>query len=251
MNAETMRSVLERVAAGRLKPETALRKLKHLPFEDMGFARVDHHRALRSGAAEVIYCPGKSTRQVVAIAAKLLEAGADVLATRADPAVFRAMRRRWRRTKVYKAARIAAVLRPRRPKPVGNVLVVCAGTSDIPVAEEARVTAEVLGSHVRTTYDAGVAGIHRLLASAREIQEAHVIVVVAGMEGALASVVGGMAGCPVVAVPTSVGYGASFRGIAPLLTMLNSCAPGVSVVNIDNGFGAGYIASLINHLAAR
>ena len=248
MNADQLRRILEKVAAGRLRPETALSKLKRLPFEDMNFARVDHHRALRSGTPEVIYCPGKTTKQVVAIAASLVKAGSDVLATRADPAVFKAMKRRWRRTKLYDAARIVAVLRPARPKPVGNVFVVCAGTSDIPVAEEARVTAEILGNRVITAYDAGVAGIHRLLANAREIQEANVIVVIAGMEGALASVVGGMAGCPVIAVPTSIGYGASFGGIAPLLTMLNSCAPGVSVVNIDNGFGAGYIASLVNHL---
>jgi len=250
MNPKTLRSLLDRVAAGRLKPETALERLKHLPFEDVGFARIDHHRTLRTGAPEVIYCEGKTTRQTVAIAAKLIESGTDVLATRASGPIFAAFKRRWRRTKVYREARIAAVLRPRRPAPVGNVLVVCAGTSDIPVAEEARVTAQVLGNRVQRVYDAGVAGIHRLLANAKEIQAAHVIVVVAGMEGALASVVGGLAGCPVIAVPTSVGYGASFGGVAPLLTMLNSCSPGVSVVNIDNGFGAGYIASLINHLAA-
>jgi len=250
MNEEKLLSILERVAAGRVKPATAVRQLKHLPFEDVGFARVDHHRALRSGAPEVIYCPGKTVKQVVGIAAKLVKAGSDVLATRAGEAVFKALKRRWRRAKFYEAAQIAAILQPKRPKPVGNLLVVCAGTSDIPVAEEARVTAEVLGNRVATVYDAGVAGIHRLLANAREIQEANVIVVVAGMEGALASVVGGIAGCPVIAVPTSVGYGASFGGVAPLLTMLNSCAPAVSVVNIDNGFGAGYIASVINHLAA-
>ncbi len=249
MNAEKIRSILQRVAAGRLKPETALRKLKILPFEDIGFARVDHHRALRSGAPEVIYCPGKTAGQVVSVASKLVSAGSDVLATRADRRVFEALKRRWPAAKYYQQARIAAVLTPERPAPIGNILVVCAGTSDIPVAEESRVTAEILGNRVTTTYDAGVAGIHRLLANARDIQAANVIVVVAGMEGALASVVGGMAGCPVIAVPTSIGYGASFAGIAPLLTMLNSCAPGVSVVNIDKGFGAGYIASQINHLA--
>jgi hypothetical protein len=251
MNAETLRTILEKVAAGRMKPETALKKFKQLPFEDLGFARVDHHRALRSGTPEVIYCPGKTTRQIVAIAEKLVKAGADVLATRADRRVWTALRRRWRRTRVYRDARIAAILKPRRPTPMGDLLVVCAGTSDIPVAEEARVTAEVLGNRVTKVYDAGVAGLHRLLANVEQVQAANVIVVVAGMEGALASVVGGMASCPVIAVPTSVGYGASFGGVAPLLTMLNSCVPSVSVVNIDNGFGAGYIASMINHLAAR
>jgi len=250
MDAKKLMSVLEQVAAGRLKPETALRRLKRLPFEDVGFARIDHHRALRAGRPEVIYCPGKTVSQITAIAAKLVRAGSDVLATRADERVFKAFKRRWRRAKIYGEARIAAVLTPKRPRPVGNILVACAGTSDIPVAEEARVVADVQGNRVTTVYDAGVAGIHRLLANVREIQEANVIVVVAGMEGALASVVGGMASCPVIAVPTSVGYGASFGGLAPLLTMLNSCAPSVSVVNIDNGFGAGYIASMVNHLAA-
>jgi hypothetical protein len=250
MNADTLRSLLDDVAAGRLAPAAALERLKSMPFEDVGFARVDHHRSLRSGVAEVIYCPGKTTDQVVAIAERLVAAGSDVLATRADAAVFAALQSRWPGAQVHEAARIAAILRPERPERVGNLLVVCAGTSDIPVAEEARVTAEVMGNAVDTVYDAGVAGIHRLFASAAKLQAANVIVVVAGMEGALASVVGGMTGCPVIAVPTSIGYGASFGGLAPLLTMLNSCAPGVSVVNIDNGFGAGYIASLVNHLAA-
>jgi len=250
MDTETLRSLLEKVAAGRLKPETALGRLRHMPFEDVGFARVDHHRAIRTGAAEVIYCPGKTVKQIVAIAATLVQAGSDMLATRAERGVFTALKRRWAHAKYHEQARMATILKPERPKPAGNVLVVCAGTADIPVAEEARVTAEVMGSHVTTVYDAGVAGIHRLLASAHEVQAARAIVVVAGMEGALASVVGGMAACPVIAVPTSIGYGASFGGVAPLLTMLNSCAPGVSVVNIDNGFGAGYIASTINRMAA-
>jgi hypothetical protein len=250
LDVDSLHALLADVAAGRLDPAAALERLKSLPFEDVGFARVDHHRALRSGIAEVIYCPGKTTDQVVAIAERLVAAGSDVLATRADERVFAALQARWPDARIHEAARIAAILRPERAEPVGDLLVVCAGTSDIPVAEEARVTAEVMGNAVRTIYDAGVAGIHRLLADAARLQSAHVIVVVAGMEGALASVVGGMTGCPVIAVPTSVGYGASFGGVAPLLTMLNSCAPGVSVVNIDNGFGAGYIASMINHLAA-
>ena len=249
MQTDDIRSILDDVAKGKLKPDAALDRLKHLPFEDIGFARVDHHRALRSGSAEVIYCPGKTAKQIVTISAALIKAGSDVLATRADRPIFNAVKRRWKRAEYHETARIVTVLKPRRPKPVGNVLVVCAGTSDIPVAEEARITAEVFGNCVSTVYDAGVAGIHRLLANAKEIQAANAIVVVAGMEGALASVVGGLAQAPVIAVPTSVGYGASFGGIAPLLTMLNSCAAGVSVVNIDNGFGAGYIASVINRLA--
>lgn len=250
MDRDTLRSMLDDVAAGRLAPGDALERLRRLPFEDTGFARIDHHRALRAGAPEVIYCPGKTTEQVLEIAERMLDAGSDVLATRANDAIFEAMRRRWDQTAVHEAARIAAVLQPDRPAPVGNVMICCAGTSDIPVAEEARITAETLGNQVRRAYDVGVAGLHRLLANTEDIQQANVVVVVAGMEGALASVVGGLAGCPVIAVPTSVGYGASFGGVAPLLTMLNSCAPSVSVVNIDNGFGAGYIASLINHLAA-
>ena len=250
MHADRLRAILDKVAAGRMKPETALRKLKHLPFEDIGFARVDHHRALRSGAPEVIYCPGKTTRQVLTLTEALLKAGSDVLATRADRSVYNALKRRWRRAQYHQAARMVCILKPRRPAPVGNVLLVSAGTSDLPVAEEARVTAEALGNRVTVVYDAGVAGIHRLLANAQDIRAANVIIVVAGMEGALASVVGGMAACPVLAVPTSVGYGAHLGGIAPLLTMLNRCAPAVSVVNIDTGFGAGYIASLVNHLAA-
>ncbi len=250
MNPDALKKLLDGVANGNLTPTQAMEKLKSLPFEDLGFARVDHHRQLRSGIPEVIYSEGKTVRQVVAIAERMVRAGSDVMATRANDAVCKALKRRWKRTRIFEAARIAAVLRAKRPEPVGNILVTCAGTSDIPVAEEARVTAEVLGNRVATTYDAGVAGLHRLLANVKDIQQANVIVVVAGMEGALASVVGGMAGCPVIAVPTSIGYGASFGGIAPLLTMLNSCTPGVSVVNIDNGFGAGYIASMINHLAA-
>ncbi len=251
MDPEKLLSVLKQVAAGRLRPQAALDRLRLLPFEDMGFARIDHHRSLRTGFPEVIYCPGKTVAQIVAIAARMIAANSDVLATRADANVFRALRRRWPQTRIHKVARIAAILKSARPKPIGNVLIVCAGTSDIPVAEEARVTAEIFGAKAAAVYDAGVAGIHRLLANADEIQQANAIVVVAGMEGALASVVGGMAPCPVIAVPTSVGYGASFGGIAPLLTVLNSCAPGVSVVNIDNGFGAGYIAAKINQLATR
>jgi len=259
MNPARLRQLLEDIAAGRLAPDAALLRLKHLPFEDMTFARVDHHRALRSGAPEVIYCPGKTVRQILAIAATLVKAGSDVLATRADRAVYRALKRRWPRARYHESARIASIKSlslPGRGKgdgaysPVGHILVICAGTADIPVAEEARVTAELLGNHVTTSYDVGVAGLHRLLANVREIQAARVIIVVAGMEGALASVVGGLTAAPVIAVPTSVGYGASFGGIAPLLTMLNSCAPSVSVVNIDNGFGAGYIASAINHMTA-
>lgn len=250
MDPKKLEALLESIASGKLKPHDALGKLRHLPFEDMGFARVDHHRALRSGNAEVIYCPSKTIPQIVAITASIAKAGNDVVATRASADVYKALKKRWPRAKYHEAARIVTLLKPNRSKPVGNILVCCAGTADIPVAEETRVTAEVFGNNVSTAYDTGVAGIHRLLASAREIQAANVVVVVAGMEGALASVVGGMARGPVIAVPTSVGYGASFGGVAPLLTMLNSCSPNVSVVNIDNGFGAGYIASSINKMAS-
>jgi len=250
MNPKKLEKLLESIASGTLSTKDALAEFKHMPFEDMGFARVDHHRAVRSGNAEVIYCPNKTIEQIVAITGSIAKAGNDVLATRASGEAYKAVKKRWPRAKYHEAARIITLLKPRTSPPIGNILVACAGTADIPVAEEARVTAETFGNAVHTAYDTGVAGIHRLLASARQIQAANAIVVVAGMEGALASVIGGLACCPVIAVPTSVGYGASFGGVAPLLTMLNSCSPNVSVVNIDNGFGAGYIASSINRMAA-
>lgn len=226
--------------------EQALDGLRALPFDDLGFAKVDHHRHLRCGFPEVILCEGKTPEQVAEIARRIVENESGLLATRATPEVHEAVAKVIPEVKYEVAAR--CLTRRQGPSELsqGTILIITAGTSDIPVAEEARVTAEMMDNRVQTIYDVGVAGIHRLLTHHDQISSANVIVVVAGMEGALASVVGGLTDRPVVAVPTSVGYGASFGGLAPLLTMLNSCAAGVSVVNIDNGFGAGYISSLIN-----
>jgi NCAIR mutase (PurE)-related protein len=223
-----------------------------MPFEDLGFAKLDHHRSLRCGFPEVIFCQGKTTAQVVAIVERLSIYGSTVLATRAEAAVYEAVRAS-HPAAVYHAAARCIVLegKCRREALPGSVAIVSAGTSDQAVAEEAHVTAEVMGCRVETYYDVGVAGIHRLLAQSYALSKATVVVVVAGMEGALASVVGGLVEAPVIAVPTSIGYGASFHGLAPLLTMLNSCAAGVGVVNIDNGFGAGYMAAMILRTAQR
>lgn len=223
-------------------------RLRTLPFEDLGFARVDHHRHLRQGAPEVIFCAGKTPAQVAAIAGRLLAAGSNVLATRADESVYEALRPLHPEAAYNPVGRLVTIQIHKPPPLKGTVLVVSAGTSDIPVAEEAAGTARALGSRVETLYDVGVAGIHRLLDKAERLFEARVLVVVAGMEGALASVIGGLVAKPVIAVPTSTGYGASFGGLSALLAMLNSCASGVSVVNIDNGFGGGYTAHLINLL---
>jgi hypothetical protein len=228
----------------------AMKVLKSLPFEDMEFAKIDHHRAMRKGFPEVIYCEGKTSAQISRIAERILEKNGELMATRANRQVFEEIRKVDEKAVYHEAARMIVVQRKPRKKE-GLIVILSAGTADIPVAEEARITAEVLGNRVKTVYDVGVAGIHRLLAHASSLMRARVIVVVAGMEGALASVVGGIVSCPVVAVPTSTGYGASFGGIAALLTMLNSCAVGVVVVNIDNGFGAGYAAGLINKVGGR
>ncbi len=250
MNESTLRALLESVQSGRTDVNEAVEQLRRLPFEDIGFASVDHHRSLRCGFPEVIFCPGKTAEQVVEILARLAAGGGSVLATRAEPEVFAAVAGRFPAAEYHEPAR-AITLRQGSPvEPVGHVAVVAAGTSDLPVAEEARVTAEIVGGRVTTRYDVGVAGLHRLLAAGKQLAAANVIVVVAGMEGALASVVGGLVAVPVVAVPTSVGYGASFGGLSALLTMLNSCAAGVSVVNIDNGFGGGYVAAMINRQTA-
>ncbi len=251
VDEQVLASLLESVSKGKLSPRGALQKLKVLPFQDLGFAKVNHHRALRCGFPEVIFCQGKSTEQVVKIARAIIAQKVDLLATRASEEIYQAIKNEFPKAQYFDKARTIVVRAPGRKSQVGLVAVLCAGTSDIPVAEEARVTAQVMGCRVETAYDVGVAGIHRLLSQSDMLNRANAIVVVAGMEGALASVVGGLVDKPVIAVPTSVGYGASFSGIAPLLTMLNSCAAGVSVVNIDNGFGAGYIAALINRLAAR
>lgn len=227
-----------------------MQQLKKLPFEDLGYARIDNHRCLRTGVSEVIYCQGKTLEQIKGIVQRISQNHANILATRAGREVYEAIREVVEECEYHEMARIVVV----RPKPLetaGNVTVVSAGTSDIPVAEEAAVTAEVLGSKVKRIYDVGVAGIHRLLNVCDDLFKANVTVVVAGMEGALASVVGGLVSCPVIGVPTSIGYGASFGGVAALLSMLNSCASGISVVNIDNGFGAGYQAHLINTQSLR
>ena len=249
MNAGALRQLLEAVQAGSVPIDAALQQLRALPFEDLGFAKVDHHRALRCGFPEVIYCAGKTVEQIAAIFGRCAEAGGNVLATRATPEAFTAVATNHPQAEHHADAR-AITLRQQPATPsAGTIAIVAAGTADLPVAEEARVTAEIMDQRTAPLYDVGVAGLHRLLAHSRELQAATVLVVVAGMEGALASVVGGLVDKPVIAVPTSTGYGASFQGLAPLLTMLNSCAAGVSVVNIDNGFGAGYIAALINRLA--
>ncbi len=244
MDERKLRGLLQRFRSGKLAEDALLRELRGLPFGELDFAKVDHHRALRCGFPEVIYCRGKTTAQVVGIAREILRHGSPLLATRATPEVHRAIRKIDRRATWHEAARCITIGGlPARGK--GYVLIVSAGTADIPVAEEARVTAEALGAPVRTLYDVGVAGLHRLLGHRTLVMEARVIVCVAGMEGALASVIGGLVRRPVIAVPTSVGYGANFEGLATLLAMLNSCASGVTTVNIDNGFGAGYSAALI------
>jgi hypothetical protein len=244
MDEKKLRSLMQRYRRGRLAEDAFLRELRDLPFGDLEFAKVDHHRALRCGFPEVIYCRGKTSLQVAGIAREILGHGSDLLATRATPETFRAVRRVDRRAVWHERARCVTV-GGRAPEGDGYALVVSAGTADIPVAEEARVTAEALGARVRTLYDVGVAGLHRLLRHRREVMDARVVICVAGMEGALASVVGGLVRRPVIAVPTRVGYGANFEGLATLLAMLNSCASGVTVVNIDNGFGAGYAAALM------
>ncbi len=241
-----LRQLLDQVASGEVDVQTAIDKLRGMPFEDLGFAKVDHHRALRIGFPEVIFCPGKTPEQVSRIAAAMRQHEQIVLATNASAEVYQAIRTVLPEAIYHEEARIVQVGQPEPTSPQwGAVLVISAGTSDIPVAEEARVTVAATGCQVHSLYDVGVAGLHRLLEHREMLEQAAVIIVVAGMEGALPSVVGGLVSTPVIAVPTSVGYGASFGGIAPLLTMLNSCASGVVVVNIDNGFGAGYFAALL------
>ena len=248
MNAESIRNLFEQVRKGKLTPDDAVARLRHMPFEDLGFAKVDHHRTLRNGMPEVILGEGKTPEQVAGIFARLAEHGGNILATRANEKQFAAVKKKNRAAEYRDLARAIVLQRDSTKYGKGIVAVVSAGTSDIPVAEEAVVTAEVMGNEVEHFYDVGVAGIHRLLANREALTRARVVIVCAGMEGALPSVVGGLVGVPVIAVPTSVGYGASFKGMAALLGMLNSCASNVSVVNIDNGFGAGYVASLINRL---
>lgn len=248
MNTEALRKLLEDVKNGGTSVDSALSELKLLPFEDIGFAKIDHHRNLRNGYPEVIYCQGKTVEQIKAIVVRLMEKDSNIMATRAGREVYEGISELTGDAVYYEAARIVVVKKRELTPGVKVIAVVTAGTSDIPVAEEAAVTAETMGNTVNRIYDVGVAGIHRLLANTEVLMQANVLVVVAGMEGALASVVGGLVDKPVIAVPTSVGYGANFGGLSALLTMLNSCASGIGVVNIDNGFGAGYLAGMINKL---
>jgi len=248
VRAEQLESLLAEVAAGRLTPKAALDRLRHLPFEDLPFARIDHHRSLRQGQPEVVFCEGKTPDQVTAICERLEAVDGMFLGTRASEAVAARLRDRFPRmlwNPLARTVHLPPAERPQRAPVTGSILVVSAGTSDLPIAEEAAVVAEAFGHAVERLVDVGVAGMHRLLAAGEQLQKARVVIVVAGMEGALPSVVGGLVSAPVIAVPTSVGYGASFGGLAALLAMLNSCAAGVTVVNIDNGFGAAAAASRI------
>lgn len=251
MKKQAILEILRDVEKGQLSPEQALVKLKMEPIDDMGFAKVDHHRQLRQGVSEVIYGAGKTPEHILKIITSLLEAGqSPVLTTRMAPEAAELVARQYE-LRYDSLSKVGIVGQIPEPDGYGTIVVATGGTTDIPVAEEAALTAEVLGNKVVRLYDVGVSGIHRLLSHAEEIMTARCIVAVAGMEGALPSVIGGLADCPVIAVPTSVGYGAAFGGVAALLSMLNSCASGLSVVNIDNGFGAGYLASMINHLGGR
>lgn len=248
MDQQQLRKLLEDVREGTSDIDTALERLRHLPFEDLGFAKVDHHRALRCGMPEVVFGKGKTPAQISTIASRLLERSGNVLITRAAPDAAEAVAACFPEAEYFPLSGALRVWRDRTVYGKGKLAVVCAGTSDLFVAEEAFVTAEIMGNDAFQINDIGVAGIHRLMSNRERLTEARVIVVCAGMEGALPSVVGGLVSCPVIAVPTSIGYGASFGGLAALLGMLNSCASNVTVVNIDNGFGAGYSASLINRL---
>jgi len=251
MDRHDLKKLLDHVAAGRMKPEQAVERLRHMPFEDLGFAKIDHHRALRQGYAEVVFACGKTPAQVATIVKRMLAGRGsrqNVLVTRADAKTFATVKRVARAAKFHPLSGVIAVERSREIRGKGLILVVTAGTSDIPVAEEALLTAQMMGNRAEALYDVGVAGLHRLLEHKGKLDAARVIICVAGMEGALPSVVGGLVAVPVIAVPTSTGYGASFGGVAALLGMLNSCASNVSVVNIDNGFGAACVASVINRL---
>ena len=250
MNANDIRELVEALQKGRLSAEQAIERLKNLPFEDLGFAKIDHHRGLRQGYPEVVFARGKAPKQVAEIVRGMLrtKSSHNILITRADAKVYALVRRIARKAKFHELSGAITIRRGKKVSGKGLILIVTAGTSDIPVAEEALVTAEMLGNRAEALYDVGVAGLHRLLAHREKITAARVIICAAGMEGALPSVVAGLVSVPVIAVPTSTGYGASFSGLAALLAMLNSCASNISVVNIDNGFGAACVASCINHL---
>jgi pyridinium-3,5-biscarboxylic acid mononucleotide synthase len=249
MNEVQLRSLMAEVAAGAISPDAAIQRLKHLPYEDVGFAKVDHHRQIRRGVPETIFGQGKTAEQIGQLVERYKAHGSNVLATRVAPEVAEAVLAEHPDLEYNVLARTLTLKLHEAPPPKGYIAVVCAGTTDLPVAEEAAVTCEMMGNLVQRVRDVGVAGLHRLLNHRAEIQDANVAIVCAGMEGALPSVIAGLIDKPVIAVPTSVGYGASFNGLSALLTMLNSCAEGVSVVNIDNGFGAAITASLINRLA--
>lgn len=249
MDRELIRKLLEDVRSGEVDVRTALDKLRALPYDDLGFAKIDTHRAVRRGFPEVIFCEGKTPEQVRKIVSKMKEHADVILAMRASDQVHAAVREAADQVQYNPSARTVVVGNIPEPRTKGIVLVISAGTADLPVSEEAAVTAEVMGNRVERLTDVGVAGVHRLLRNVQQVQKATVLVVAAGMEGALPGVVAGLVDKPVIGVPTSVGYGASFGGVSALLTMLNSCAPGLGVMNIDNGFGAGYLATLINRLA--
>ncbi len=248
MDIQQLRILLEQVREGATPVDTALERLRHMPFEDLGFAKVDHHRALRHGMPEVIFGKGKTVEQVEKISQALLAKSPNLLLTRATAEMAESVRLSAPETEYFPLPGLVRVWRDKTIRGKGKIAAICAGTSDLPVMDEARLTAEVMGNEVEAIVDVGVAGIHRLLAQQEKLSSARVAIVCAGMEGALPSAVGGLVSCPVIAVPTSIGYGASFHGLAALLGMLNSCASNVTVVNIDNGFGAGYVASLINRL---
>ncbi len=244
---QEIEEILKKVAKGEISIKEALDRLKVLPFIELGFATIDTHRSLRKGFPETIFCQGKTPKQVKEIALNLVKTGENLIATKASKEVFDQIKKVVPKAKYFPESRLILIEQKKKEK-VGMVLVISAGTSDIPIAEEAALTAEAMGSKVKRLYDVGVAGVHRLLNYREDIEKARAIVAVAGMEGALPSLIAGLASCPVIGVPTSVGYGTSFQGLASLLAMLNSCAEGLAVVNIDNGFGAGYLASLINLL---
>lgn len=247
MNKKEIEKILQQFKSGQVEIEEVLGKLKHFPYDDLGFVKIDTQRQLRKGFPEVIFCQGKTLEQITKIAKRIKETEGKIVATRATPEVYQGIKKIIPEVTFFKEAKIVAV---EEKKKVSSkfILVVSGGTADIPVAEEAAVIAELMGNRVDRLYDVGVAGLHRLLTNSKKLLAANVLIVVAGMEGALPSVVGGLVDKPIIAVPTSVGYGANFKGFSALLTMLNSCAPGLAVVNIDNGFGAGYMASLINQL---
>lgn len=241
-----MKKILEDFKEGKIQLDEVLKKIRSLPYEDLDFAKIDTHRSLRKGFPETIFCQGKTIPQILTIIKSMTKNNHNILATKANNEIFTAVKNVYQDAEYNKLAKTIVIQKEKSKKKKGRILILTAGTSDIPVAEEAVVTAELMGNTVEKAYDVGVAGVHRIFDIKDKIFDANVLIVVAGMEGALASIVGGLTASPVIAVPTSVGYGASFKGVAPLLTMMNTCAEGVVVVNIDNGFGAGYFASLIN-----